>query len=206
MSHETDYFDPDNPPATEGGDRDWTPPPPSTYLFCIEQWEIKEGKKGPYVNIAYSIIGGQYDGRWIWDTLSFSPKAGWRWAALFKSLGWTVDHGPIDRNSDDELSRWFDSGKTFKARTFIDSYTAVNRETQRRETRRSAKIKKFLEPDGDTDPMPLPGEKTDGGPPRRPHGGRQDAHDDRAFDGAPGPGYGEGDQFQGQEEDDDMPF
>lgn len=198
--NENDYFDPDNPPTSDSGgnsNRDWTPPPPSTYLFVVEQWEIKEGPKGPYVNIAYSIVGGEYDGRWIWDTLSFSPKSGWRWAALFKALGWTTDHGPIDRNSDDELSRWFDSGKTFKARTWIDSYTKMNPTTGIRETKRIARIKKFLEPDGDTDPMPLPGE-SDPSPPRRSHGGRQSSQE---FDGDPGPPL---DQYGN--DDDDMPF
>jgi len=204
-------FDPNNP--SEGGDggRDYSvPPPPAIYLLGIERWERLPSRSSEfdYVKIAFVIQYGEFEKRWIWENLSMNPSVDWKWSQLFKALGWTEEHGLIDRDSDDELSRWFDSGLTLKAKTFVETRMAMNHGTGCREQQRNAKIKEFIEADGDTDSMPLGGVSHGGGyqdPGGDPGPGDGDVMDPFSSDFEPG-GQGGGGGMQGDDDDSDMPF
>ena len=184
-----DEFDPG---ATEnesgGGGENDDPPPAGKKEGRIINWEWREGKKGPYLNLAVEITEGPYRSRWVWDILSTSPKAGFRWAQFFKALGWTPEFGAINRGDPDELSRWLDSGRRFEFESFVDSYKKMNSETGRYETRRTAKVKAYFCPAADEEPLsgePEPKQSREKGMPPPDPGG----------DDAPFP-----------DDDDEMPF
>jgi len=221
-----DPFDPSDPKwqprGGEGGggsNRYDVPPPAGRYPVIIDRWEMSEepGASGyHFINMAVSI---QLEGNWynffIWEILSYSPKSGPRWAALFNALGWTRDHGPFDRTDPNVLAQWFDSGILFWVQTKIETYRG----------KRKAKIAYYI-PRAEQPAMPASGQhhaqqegwgnsggqvqgqgredypdQGGGGGGFDPFGGNPNAHDDRPHDGAPGPGY------PGAEDpDDDMPF
>lgn len=198
-------FDPNNPSEGSGdGSRDYSvPPPPSIYLLGIERWERLPSRSSEfdYVKIAFVIQYGDFERRWIWENLSMNPSVDWKWAQLFKALGWTESHGLIDRDSDDELSRWFDSGLTLKAKTFIETRMAMNHGTGCREQQRNAKIKEFLDADGDTTSQPAFGAPAGPGP-----GDQGDVMDPFSSDFEAGGGGDGAEQRHPRGDDDDMPF
>lgn len=55
--------------------------PKGKYDAAIFNVEFKEGKAAPYLAITYKVQNGPYEGRQVFDNVSFSPKA------LFKLKG-----------------------------------------------------------------------------------------------------------------------
>lgn len=195
----------------EGGGYKTPPPPPGIHALVIEQWEWKQGKKGPYINMAFSVQaeGTPYHKYWIWDVLSLSDGAMGRWAAIFKALGWTQEYGTINRHDDNALKSWFDQGTIIYAKTKLETW----------ERKRRAKVAFYIP--ADESPAAQSGPPGQAAPPQQPAPQNPNAHDDRPHGGAPGPGYGDvndpfSSDFEQQDgqsppggsvaDDDDMPF
>ena len=132
---EEDPFDPSDPKyqpsggsggSGGGGSRYDVPPPAGRHPVIIDRWEMSEEPGGSgyhFINMAVSIQQeGNWQGFFIWEILSYSPKSAARWAALFNSLGWTPAHGPFNRTDPNVLAQWFDSGILFWVQTKIETY------------------------------------------------------------------------------------
>lgn len=68
------------------------PVPAGTYAAEVVFAQEGHSKAGqPKIDIRYKIIGGEYDGRQILDTLSFHPQALWRTKLTLQAMGFSKD-------------------------------------------------------------------------------------------------------------------
>lgn len=67
-------------------EREFTPIPVGSYNVRVLEVTEKQGPKGPYWNLKLEIDGGEYDGKFLFDRLFFSPKALNRFFLVFKRL------------------------------------------------------------------------------------------------------------------------
>jgi hypothetical protein len=64
------------------------PVPAGTYLASIIQADAGESQAGnPKVDLRWKIVGGEFDGRLIFDHLSFAPTALWRTKLFLQAVG-----------------------------------------------------------------------------------------------------------------------
>ncbi len=62
-----------NTEVTEAYDK--TPIPVGVYDAVLTAVEVRQGPKGPYLNIEATLVGGDHDNRKVWGISSFSEKA-----------------------------------------------------------------------------------------------------------------------------------
>lgn len=80
------------------------PVPRGRYIVQVEEAEIRDGNKAPYLNIQFNIIGpAEYEGRKLFDILSFSPKALFRLKRFYIAAGATKEQlaGQFEVDPDD---------------------------------------------------------------------------------------------------------
>lgn len=81
--------------------------PEGTYDAVIEKIEYREptnpNAKAPYLNVEYTIAGGEFDGRKVWEVLSFSPKGLFRMKDFFAAFGIDQDEAELDVDEDSNL-------------------------------------------------------------------------------------------------------
>jgi hypothetical protein len=63
------------------------PIPVGTYQVLVTNAEAKEGKEFPYVSWEFTVDGGEFDGRKVWNNTSVSPKALWKLKEALIALG-----------------------------------------------------------------------------------------------------------------------
>jgi hypothetical protein len=72
--------------------QDLTPVPQGTYEATIVHSQEGNSKAGyPKIDIRWKIEGGEFEGRQVFDTLSFHPDAQWRTKIALRSLGFPND-------------------------------------------------------------------------------------------------------------------
>jgi hypothetical protein len=65
------------------------PVPAGTYLATIIQADEGESQAGnPKVDLRWKIIGSEFDGRLVFDHLSFAPTALWRTKLFLQAVGY----------------------------------------------------------------------------------------------------------------------
>lgn len=82
-------------PEQEGGAL-----PEGTYTVGIKAFKPGKGKESGigYPRLHYVVLSGEYAGRYIFDNLSYSPKALWRIRALLEVLGEANIDVPVEKD------------------------------------------------------------------------------------------------------------
>lgn len=66
--------------------------PAGRYLVRVETTEEREGQKAPYLAVTYEVIEPEeYAGRKLFDNLSFSQKALFRFKGFLQAIGYTEE-------------------------------------------------------------------------------------------------------------------
>ena len=80
---------------TEVEELEYSPLPSGRYLVNIVEAEEREGNEYPYIAFVYEVVEGQDSdsddevaGRKLFDNVSLSPKALWRFKSLLRCLGY----------------------------------------------------------------------------------------------------------------------
>lgn len=71
----------------EGG---FEPLPPAEYAIVVKKVVLRDSQNSefPYLNFTLEVTEpGDYEGRFLWFTSSFHPKALWRMKEVFENLG-----------------------------------------------------------------------------------------------------------------------
>jgi hypothetical protein len=63
------------------------PIPVGVYQVLVTDAEAKEGKDFPYVSWEFTVDGGEFEGRKLWNNTSVSPKALWKLKEALIALG-----------------------------------------------------------------------------------------------------------------------
>lgn len=80
--------------------------PEDTYEAVIEKIEYREAKekgKFPYLNVEYTITEGEFEGRKVWEILSWSPKALFRMRDFFAAAGYEDEEYDLDVDEDSNI-------------------------------------------------------------------------------------------------------
>lgn len=83
--------------------------PEGVYSAVIEKVEYREPKekgKAPYLNVEYTVSEGEFDGRKLWEVLSWAPKALFRMRDFFLAFGF--EDGAYELDIDDESNLLMD--------------------------------------------------------------------------------------------------
>jgi len=68
------------------------PIPNGKYLAEITHAEVGTSQKGNVkIAITWTVIGGEYDGRKVYDNMTFTPDSLWRAKKTLQALGWPKD-------------------------------------------------------------------------------------------------------------------
>lgn len=67
--------------------------PDGQYECEVNQVEVKEGQKAPYLGFRFKITNGPFSGQMIFDNVSTSPRAAFRMVPLLKALGFSKEDG-----------------------------------------------------------------------------------------------------------------
>lgn len=84
---------------------EFEPVPAGRYLTRVEECEEKEGTEHPYLNFKHVIVDGEFEGRFIFDIASFSPKALWKLKGVLIASGYTEEDlaGELEINPEEFL-------------------------------------------------------------------------------------------------------
>lgn len=87
---------------------EFTPLPNSNYLVRIESVEFAKSQAGnDMLNMTYIVIGGDSDGRKLFDRLSLVPQAGWKLKNVLEAAG--VPHAAVPGQGKGEFDIDFDT-------------------------------------------------------------------------------------------------
>jgi hypothetical protein len=68
------------------------PIPSDKYLAEITHAETGTSQKGNVkIAITWTVIGGAFDGRKVYDNMTFTPDSAWRAKQTLQALGWSKD-------------------------------------------------------------------------------------------------------------------
>lgn len=88
------------------------PVPGGRYLVNVTEAEIREGQESgvPYLALTLNVIDGDYEGRKLWDNMSFSPKALWKLKGFLLASGYEEDDvaGEFEVDPDEFLEAEYD--------------------------------------------------------------------------------------------------
>src|SRR5690348_1012812 len=74
----------------DGPDR--SPVPEGYYLLKVISDDEYKGEEYDGVNLKFEVQSPRgYKGKWLWDRMSYSPKAVFRWRMLFEATGYEHD-------------------------------------------------------------------------------------------------------------------
>lgn len=79
--------------------------PEDDYKVEVEEVEMKEGDKAPYLAFTFKVVDGKHAGALIWDNASTSEKSLWRLRSLLEALGVEVPDDEMDIEVDDLVGR-----------------------------------------------------------------------------------------------------
>tara|TARA_R100001530_G_scaffold130665_1_gene101763 strand:+ start:1539 stop:1994 length:456 start_codon:yes stop_codon:yes gene_type:complete len=74
---------------------DDTPIPPGDYVVKVADIELRDGKKAPYYNIRLKIAEGDLKGRTVFDIVSTSENARWKWSDFVHAIMYVKPFDPI---------------------------------------------------------------------------------------------------------------
>jgi hypothetical protein len=95
--------------------------PEDNYLLVIDNVEEKESSAGnPMLAFTHKVSEGPYKGAKIWDNVSLTPQALWRFRSMLECLGMTAD-----KKLDIDLNAL--KGKTFLAQISHEVYQGKNK-------------------------------------------------------------------------------
>lgn len=67
--------------------KSFDPIPRGEYVVEVDEADIRDGTKYPYLNLMYTVLEGEFAGRKLFDICSFSPKALWKLKGLYEAMG-----------------------------------------------------------------------------------------------------------------------
>lgn len=80
----------------KGAPSDDKPIPPGDYIVKVADIELREGKKAPYYNIRLKVADGDQKGRTVFDIVSTSPNARWKWSDFVHSILYVKPFDPVE--------------------------------------------------------------------------------------------------------------
>lgn len=92
------------------GQKEFTPIPPSRQDVIVSDFdtgEVSENSKNAgaaKLSVEYTVQGGDYDGRRIWDTFIVLPQTLWKLKAFLSAVGEDVE-GELDITPEDYVGR-----------------------------------------------------------------------------------------------------
>lgn len=89
-----------------GDVQDFDALPEGVYEAVIEKIEYREPKeagKAPYLNVEYTVQDEEYQGRKVWEVLSWSPKALFRMRDFFRAAGFEDDEYDLEIDEESNL-------------------------------------------------------------------------------------------------------
>lgn len=116
-------------PLDFDGVEDFDVIPAGVYPAVIEKLTYKEAKeagKFPQVSVEYTVTDPEFEGRKLWQNLSFSPKAVFRMAKFFAAFG--EDYAELEVDEDTGVVTDPDlAGMAVEVKTFVEPYQGVDR-------------------------------------------------------------------------------
>jgi hypothetical protein len=77
--------------------------PEDEYAVVVEEVEMREGDKAPYLNWKLKVTEGEFEGRFQWMMTSLSPKALWRLKETLENLGIVEEEFELEVDEDTNL-------------------------------------------------------------------------------------------------------
>lgn len=95
--------------------------PEGEYLLQIAEFEEKESQSGnPMISFTHKVAEGPYKGAKVWDNISLTPQALWRFRAMLESLG-------IDASKKVDVDLNALKGKILRVKISLETYNGKDR-------------------------------------------------------------------------------
>ncbi len=95
--------------------------PEGEYLIQIADFEQKESQSGnPMISFTHKVAEGPYKGAKVWDNISLTPQALWRFRSMLESMG-------IDASKKLDVDLASLKGKVLRVKISLETYNGKDR-------------------------------------------------------------------------------